>query len=158
MARFPPGRLSTWRHENPISIWRAFIVLILIGAPACGLFRDSGPRAPQAPPTPEPTPLPSVVRARELVVARAWAEPRQLPPAGGQTQILVLARKRNGDPFEGVEVQVQTSEGTLFSASRILTTDAAGRTRDRLTTTRSAVVTVNVGGTIHKIEVTVAGR
>ena len=136
----------------------ALIVLILIAAPACGLFRDSSARAPEAPPTPEPTPLPHITRAAEPVVARAWAEPRQLPPAGGQTQILVLARKRNGDPFEGVEVQVQASEGTLFSASRTLTTDAAGRTRDRLTTRRSAVVTVNVGGTIHKIEVSVAGR
>jgi hypothetical protein len=53
---------------------------------------------------------------------------------------------------------VQTSEGTLYSASGILATDAAGRTRDRLTTRRSAVVTVNVGGTIQKIEVTVAGN
>ena len=50
-----------------------------------------------------------------------------------------------------------TSEGTLFSASRILTTDATGRTRDRLTTRRPAVVTVNVGGTLHTIEVAVAG-
>ena len=133
---------------------RALIVLILIAAPACGLFRSGPP--PQGPPTPEPTPLPSVARAPAPVVARAWAEPRQLPPAGGQTQIIVLARKRNGDPFEGVEVQVRTSEGTLFSASRILTTDAAGRTRDRLTTRRSALVTVNVGGAIHKIEVAVA--
>jgi hypothetical protein len=131
-----------------------FIVIILIAAPACGVFRSG--RAPEGPPTPEPTPLPSVARAPAPVVARAWAEPRQLPPAGGQTQILVLARKRNGDPFEGVEVQVQTSEGTLFSASRILTTDAAGRTRDRLTTRRSALVRVNVGGAIHKVEVAVA--
>ena len=140
---------------------RLVIVLALIAAPGCGLFRDSGPRAPeapQAPPTPQPTPMPPVARASERVVARAWAEPRQLAPAGGQTQILVLARKRNGDPFEGVEVQVQTSEGTLFSASRILTTDAAGRTRDRLTTRRSATVTVNVGGAIQTIEVAVAGN
>jgi len=135
---------------------RALTILILIAAPACGLFRSG--RAPEGPPTPATTPLPSVARAPEPVVARAWAEPRQLPPAGGQTQILVLARKRNGDPFEGVEVQVQSSEGTLFSASGILTTDATGRTRDRLTTRRAAVVKVNVGGAIHKIEVTVAGR
>jgi hypothetical protein len=137
------------------------VAFVLIAAPSCGLFRDSGPRvpeAPQAPPTPPPTPLPPVARAAERVVARAWAEPRQLAPAGGQTQILVLARKRNGDPFEGVEVQVQTSEGTLFSASRILTTDAAGRTRDRLTTRRSATVTVNIGGTMQTIEVAVAGN
>lgn len=91
-------------------------------------------------------------------MVRAWAEPRQLPPAGGQAQILVLARKRNGDPFEGVAVRVEASEGTLFSASRILTTDAAGRTRDRLTTRRSSTVTVNVGGSIHEIEVAVAGN
>ena len=137
-----------------------FLLLLLITIPACGLFRDSPPRAPEAPeasPTPEPTPLPPVTRAAEPVVVRVWAEPRQLPPAGGQTQILVLARKRNGEPFEGVSVQVQTSEGTLFSASRILTTDATGRTRDRLTTRRPAVVTVNVGGAIHTIEVAVAG-
>ena len=137
------------------------LALILTAAPGCALFRDSTPRAPEAPeapPTPEPTPLPPVARAAERVVVRAWAEPRQLPPAGGQTQILVLARKRNGDPFEGVEVQVVSSEGALFSASRILTTDSAGRTRDRLTTRRSATVTVNVGGAIHKIEVAVAGN
>ena len=141
-----------------VRLRQALIALVLIAAPACGLFRESAPRAPQAPPSPEPTPLPPVARAAEPVVARAWAEPRQLPPAGGQTQILVLARKRNGDPFEGVAVQVQTTEGTLFSASRILTTDAAGRTRDRLTTRRPAVVTVNVGGAIQRIEVAVAGR
>jgi hypothetical protein len=71
---------------------------------------------------------------------------------------MVLAHKRNGDPFPGVEVQVQTSEGTVYSASEILATDATGRTRDRLTTRKPAVVTVNVGGTIHKIEVAVAGQ
>jgi hypothetical protein len=139
-----------------VRLRHALVVLVLVTAPACGLFQ-SGPRAPEAPPTPAPTPLPPVARAAEPVVARAWAEPRQLPPAGGQTQILVLARKRNGDPFEGVEVQMVTSEGTLYSASRILTTDATGRTRDRLTTRRPAVVTVNVGGTLHTIEVAVAG-
>ena len=133
-------------------------MLILIAAPGCGLFRDSSPRAPEAPPTPAPTPLPPVTRAAEPVVVRAWAEPRQLPPAGGQTQILVLVRKRSGDAFEGVEVRVEASEGTLFSASRILTTDAAGRTRDRLTTRRSSRVTVNAGGSIHEIEVAVAGN
>jgi hypothetical protein len=139
---------------------RLFLVLLTVTAPACGLFRESPPRPPSAPeasPTPEPTPLPPVAKAAEPVVVRAWAEPRQLPPAGGQTQILVLARKKNGDPFEGVEVRVTTSEGTLFSASRILTTDATGRTRDRLTTRRPATVTVNVGGAIHTIEIAVAG-
>jgi hypothetical protein len=139
------------------SSW-ALLLLVLITAPGCGLFREGAPRVPEAPATPEPTPLPPVARAAEPVTVRAWAEPRQLPPAGGQTQILVLARKRNGDPFEGVEVRIQASEGTLFSASRILTTDASGRTRDRLTTRRSSKVTVNVGGSMHEIEVAVAGN
>ena len=134
------------------------VVLLLVALPGCALFRDSPPRAPEAPPTPAPTPLPPVAKAAETVVVRAWAEPRQLPPAGGQAQILVLARKRNGDPFEGVAVRVEASEGTLFSKSQILTTDAAGRTRDRLTTRRSSKVTVNVGGSIHHIEVAVAGN
>jgi hypothetical protein len=155
MARFARGRVSAWRHGSSILVRQVLIAIVLISAPACGLFR--GPR-PEGPPAPKPTPLPSVARAPEPVVARAWAEPRRLPPAGGQTQILVLVRKRNGDPFQGVEVQVQTSEGTLYSASRILTTDAAGRTRDRLTTRRPAVVTVNAGGAIHKVEVAVADR
>ena len=137
------------------------LLLLLVALPACGLFRDSPPRAPEAPDTPatpEPTPLPPVTEAAEKVVVRVWAEPRQLPPAGGQAQILVLARKRNGDPYEGVEVRVEASEGTLFSKSRILATDAAGRTRDRLTTRRPSRVTVNVGGSIHHIEVAVAGQ
>src|SRR5688500_5528467 len=137
---------------------RPLLLLLLVMLPACGLFRDSGPRAPEAPPTPEPTPLPPVAKAPETVIVRAWAEPRQLPPAGGQAQILVLARKRNGDPFEGVAVRVEATEGTLFSKSQILTTDAAGRTRDRLTTRRSSRVTVNVGGSIQTIEVAVAGN
>ena len=139
----------------------ALVLSLLAAVPGCGLFRDGPPRAPEppeTPATPEPTPLPPITRAAEPVLVRAWAEPRQLPPAGGQTQILVLARKRNGDPYEGVEVQIQASEGTLFSASRTLATDASGRTRDRLTTRRSSTVTVNVGGSIHKIEVAVAGN
>ena len=137
---------------------------VLLTVPGCGLFRDSPPRAPEAPEapeapaTPEPTPLPSVAKAPEAVIVRAWAEPRRLPPAGGQAQIMVLARKRNGDPFEGIEVRVEASEGTLFSGGKILTTDAAGRTRDRLTTRRSSTVTVNAGGSIHQIEVAVAGN
>ena len=140
------------------------LVSVLMAAPGCGPFRDSPPRAPEppeapaTPPTPEPTPLPSVSKAPEAVIVRAWAEPRRLPPAGGQAQILVLARKRNGDPFEGVEGRVEASEGTLFSGSKILTTDASGRTRDRLTTRRSSTVSVNVGGSVHTIEVAVAGQ
>ena len=131
---------------------RAALLAALCTAAACGVVREG----PKAPPTPAPTPLPPLARAPEAVVIRAWAEPRQLP-AGGQTQLIVQARKRNGDPFEGLEVRFTTTEGRLFSQSRVLTTDAAGRTRDRLTTQRSARVTVDVGGTRSEIQVTVAG-
>lgn len=135
---------------------RTFLVLLTALAPACGLFRSDAPRAPEAPAA-EAAPLPPVAQAVEPVLIRAWAEPRRLPPAGGQAQILVLAHKRNGDPFEAVEVRFETTAGTLFSGSRILLTDSAGRTRDRLTTRRSAVVTVNAGGTVQEVPVTVAG-
>jgi len=122
-----------------------------------GCAKSDGPRAPEAPPEPKATPLPAVTQAVEPVLVRAWAEPRLLPPAGGQTQIIVLARKRSGDPYEGLEVRFTTSEGTLFSKSRVLVTDSAGRTRDRLTTKRSATVTVDVGGNVQEIPVTVGG-
>ena len=61
----------------------------------------------------------------------AWSEPKKLPPMGGQAQIIVRASKRGGRPFEGVEVRVRTSAGSLFSQGKVLVTDASGRTRDR---------------------------
>jgi hypothetical protein len=133
----------------------ALLAVAVVVLPGCGLFRGDGPRAPEAPAA---TPLPPLAPAVEPVTVRAWAEPRQLPPAGGQTQIIVLARKRNGDPFEGVEVRFTTSAGTLYSQSRVLLTDKNGRTRDRLTTRDPAVVTVDVGGSVQEIPVSVAGR
>ena len=136
-------------------IRRALVAVAVAVLPACGLFRGDAPRAPEAP---VPTPLPPLAQAVEPVLVRAWAEPRQLPPAGGQTQLIVLARKRNGDPFEGVEVRFTTTAGTLYSQSRVLLTDANGRTRDRLTTRDPAVVTVDVGGSVQTIPVAVAGR
>jgi hypothetical protein len=141
----------------------AFVVLL----PACGLFRDSD-RIPQPPP-PEPLPSPSptatpgapaepgpVAPASAEIRVRAWSEPRILPPAGGQAQILVLVRKRvGGDPLPGVQVRLVTTEGTLFSGGKLLTTDASGRTRDRITTRHTAVVTVNAGGTVQSVLVPV---
>jgi hypothetical protein len=136
---------------------RALLVVAVAVLPACGLFRGDG-QGPRAPEAPAATPLPPLAQAVEPVLVRAWAEPRQLPPAGGQTQIIVLARKRNGDPFEGVEVRFTTTAGSLYSQSKVLLTDANGRTRDRLTTRDPAVVTVNVGGSVQTIPVAVAGR
>jgi hypothetical protein len=90
----------------------------------------------------------------DLVVA-AWPEPSRLPAGGGQAQILVRVRKRGGAPYAGVEVRIESSEGTLYSKGRVLTTDASGMTRDRLTTRKSAAVSVNAGGTRYSFTVPV---
>lgn len=86
----------------------------------------------------------------------AWAEPKRLPPFGGQAQIIVRAQKRGGKPFPGVEVRIRSSSGSLFSQGRVLITDAGGRTRDRLTARRGATITVNAGGTVYRFEVPLA--
>src|SRR5688500_14830742 len=91
-------------------------VLLLLGVPGCKTL------SPDSPP-PEEAPLP-VQKAPEDVVVAAWSEPKQLPPNGGQAQILVRAQKRGGAPYPGVEVRVRTSSGSLFSQGRVLMTDA----------------------------------
>lgn len=136
---------------------RAVVVVLAAALPACGLFRDRPPRPPAAGGTPAPEPpRVEIQRVAEPITVRAWAEPRRLPPMGGQAQILVLVRRKTGEPLPGVQVRLESDHGTLFSRGRILTTDEAGRTRDRLTARRSATVTVNAGGTIHRVEVAVA--
>jgi len=121
---------------------RAVLLLGLLAAPSCKEQLE----------VKEPPLLP-VKKADEEVVVAAWSEPKQLPAGGGQVQILVRAQKRGGTPFPGVEVRIQTSSGSLFSQSRILVTDQAGRTRDRLTTRRNATITVNAGGTLYRFRV-----
>lgn len=120
-------------------------VLVLTATLASGcktlLPRDSGQE-----------PLP-VTRAAEEVVVAAWSEPKELPPGGGQAQILVRAQKRGGAPFPGVEVRLRASAGSLFSGGKVLVTDASGRTRDRLTTRGPALITVNAGGTVYRFRV-----
>jgi hypothetical protein len=118
---------------------------------ACQVFKGK-PEAPAPPPQPPPLP---VKKAAEEVVVAAWAEPKRLPGMGGSSQILVRLRKRGGSPYEGVEVRVQTSAGRLFSGGKILVTDAAGQTRDRLTTSRTAAITLNAGGTVYRFHVPV---
>jgi hypothetical protein len=98
-----------------------------------------------------------VKRVEEPIVVAAWAEPRELPPGGGQAQILVRIQKPGGRRFPGVEVRLRASPGTLFSGGRVLVTDAQGMTRDRLTTRKTAVVTLNAGGTRYRFQVPVAG-
>jgi hypothetical protein len=128
---------------------RRLAVLVLAALlPGCGLFRP----APKPPGATGTDPLP-VQKAAEEVVVAAWSEPKQLPPFGGQAHIIVRAQRRGGRPFEGVEVRVRTSAGTLFSQGKVLVTNANGRTRDRLSARRDATITVNAGGTVYRFKV-----
>lgn len=92
------------------------------------------------------------------VVISAWPEPKTLPAGGGEAQILVRIQKPGGKAFPGVQVRLSTSEGTLFSAGRVLVTDSRGMTRDRLTTTKTATITLNAGGTRYRFPVPVEKR
>lgn len=136
----------------------AAALCLVLAAAGC---RTGGPARPPATGQPaetgheeSPAPLP-VKKASEEVVVAAWSEPKELPPGGGQAQILVRAQKRGGSPFPGVEVRVHNSGGTLYSNGRVLITDAAGRTRDRLTAHRPVLITVNAGGTVYRLRVPV---
>ncbi len=97
----------------------------------------------------------SVRPVAEPIVVAAWAEPRELPPGGGSAQILVRIQRRGGARFPGVEVRLRASHGSLFSGGRTLVTDAQGMTRDRLTTQRTATVTMNAGGTRYRFQLPV---
>jgi hypothetical protein len=144
---------------------------LLLCALACGACATLGRRSEPPPPAPVPpgtalTPeaapaddesLPVTPVAEPIVVA-AWAEPKELPAGGGQAQILVRIQKRGGARFPGVEVRLRTSEGSLYSAGRVLVTDASGMTRDRLTTKTTATVTLNAGGTRYRFRVPVAEK
>ena len=114
----------------------ACLLLAALVASGCETFghKQQPPPPPPPPPgtalTPEADsgdeePLP-VKKAAEPIVVAAWAEPKQLPAGGGQAQIMVRVQKRGGTPFPGVEVRLRTSGGTLFSAGRVLVTDASG--------------------------------
>jgi hypothetical protein len=142
----------------------ALVNLLVSGS--CATFRGGEPPPPPPPPpgqalTPEPTvspedePLP-VKAVEEPIVVAAWAEPRELPPGGGQAQILVRIQKPGGRRFPGVEVRLRASPGSLYSNGRVLLTDAQGMTRDRLTTRKTAVITLNAGGTRYRFRVPVA--
>ena len=92
---------------------------------------------------------------REPIVVAAWAEPRNLGTGGGQAQIIVRVQREGGARFPGVEVRLSASEGALYSAGKLLVTDAQGMTRDRLTTRKPSIVTLNAGGTRYRFQVTV---
>lgn len=144
----------------------AAIVVAACTAAACAALRHE----PSPPSTFRGEPLPpeppssthgedEQLRVREVavpIVVAAWAEPRDLPPGGGSAQILVRVQRRGGARFPGVEVRLHASQGTLFSAGRTLVTDAQGMTRDRLTTQKTALITMNAGGTRYRFQVIVA--
>jgi hypothetical protein len=145
---------------------RAVAACVLAAAlPAC---RSAPARPPAgsstAPPTsaqPQPPSVTpedalAVTAATEPFTVAAWAEPAKLPPLGGQCQIIVRVLKRGGVPYPGVEVRLEASKGTLYSAGRTLVTDASGKTRDRLTARAGATITLNAGGTRYRFEVPLA--
>jgi hypothetical protein len=96
-----------------------------------------------------------VTRVPEEIVVAAWSEPKTLPVGGGQAQILVRVQKRGGAPFPGVEVRLRADNGSLYSRGQVLKTGPNGMTRDRLTTRRTASVTLNAGGTRYRFQVPV---
>jgi hypothetical protein len=121
------------------------------------------PPPPGKPLTPEPSPEPSpedeplpVKAVGEPIVVAAWAEPHELPAGGGQAQILVRVQRPGGKRFAGVEVRLRANPGSLYSGGRVLVTDAQGMTRDRLTTRKAAIITLNAGGTRYRFRVPVA--
>jgi hypothetical protein len=147
LARCRPG--TTTLLLAAALVWPAAGCSVIRRGPA-----GAAPGEPAAQDSPPP-PLP-VDKAPEDVIVAAWAEPSRLPPAGGQTQILVRLQKRGGLPFPGVQVRLRTSAGSLYSDGKVLVTDSAGRTRDRLTTHSSAHITLNAGGTVYRFRVPVA--
>ncbi len=87
------------------------------------------------------------------IVVAAWAEPKRLPPWGGQVQILVRVQKRGGARYPGVEVRLATTTGSLYSQGDVLVTDSQGMTRDRLTAREAAVIILNAGGTRYRFQI-----
>ena len=152
MARFARcGPRTTTLILAAALVWLAAGCSVVRRGPAGAAPSPAGPAAQDVPPPPLP-----VEKAPEDVIVAAWAEPSRLPPAGGQTQILVRLQKRGGLPFPGVQVRLRTSAGSLYSDGKVLVTDSAGRTRDRLTTHSSAHITLNAGGTVYRFRVPVA--
>ena len=150
----------------------AVIVAFCVGLRSCGTFgggRKPPPPPPPPPPAQEPgqplTPVPPeaapkeeylpVEKVPDPIVVAAWAEPKHLPPGGGQAQILVRIQKRGGRRYPGVQVRLVASEGTLYSKGKVLVTDSQGMTRDRLTTRTTATITLNAGGTRYRFYVPV---
>src|SRR5262245_53708759 len=86
----------------------------LLAALLAGGCETLGHKEPPPPPPPPPgtalTPEPEsaeqepgpVTKVAEPIVVAAWAEPKELPPGGGQAQIMVRIQKEGGKRFPGV--------------------------------------------------------
>lgn len=121
---------------------------------------NAPPETPVTTPVPVPADKPEdpalvVKKVTDQIVVAAWAEPKALPEGGGQAQLLVRVQKRGGVAYPGVEVRFKTSEGKLYSKSGVLVTDKLGLTRDRITTKKTATITLNAGGTRYTFQVPV---
>jgi hypothetical protein len=152
-----------------MSRYGLLLLLAVACVPACGPKRPPVSSVPVSEPapgalTPEPAggleeggeeDLLPVRKVPEPIIVAAWAEPKALAPGGGQAQLLVRVQKKGGAAYPGVEVRFRTSSGMLYSQGAILVTDASGRTRDRLTTRETAIVTLNAGGTRYRFRVPV---
>ena len=155
---------------TPRSPLIALPLVFLLGA-SCGKLGSSRKYPPPPPPPPstagepltpdpappaavagEPQPLP-VKKVPDPIVVAAWAEPKRLPPWGGQVQILVRVQKRGGARYPGVEVRLATTTGSLYSKGGVLVTDSQGMTRDRLTAREAAVIILNAGGTRYRFQI-----
>ena len=147
---------------------QASLARLLLATLLCGGCATLGGHKQNPPPPPpagtalspdagsgDDEPLPVTPVAEPIVVA-AWAEPKQLPAGGGQAQIMVRIQRRGGKHFPGVEVRLRSSGGTLYSAGRVLVTDASGMTRDRLTARKTVTITLNAGGTRYRFRVPMA--
>ena len=85
------------------------------------------------------------------------ANPATVPSTGGTTTITAVVVDASGNPISGVPVSFSTNAGSL--ASQIVNADAAGRAATTLTTSREAIVTATVGGTITaQVTVTISVR
>jgi hypothetical protein len=148
--------------------FRLTLGLVTLVAAACGCNVLRRPPEVAGTPPAEPTPAPApeasklseeeglvVKKVPEPIVVAAWAEPKRLPPGGGQAQLLVRVQKRGGVAYPGVEVRFKSTEGNLYSQGKVLVTNEQGLTRDRLTTKKRATVTLNAGGTRYTFTVPV---
>jgi hypothetical protein len=129
---------------------RALVLAIVLAPAACRHLPWLGD---DRPPATASTPI--VPRRGEVVIA-AWAEPRQIPKGGGEVRIVVRVQRVGGEAYPGVQVQLQTTKGTLASAGRPLVTDAHGLAHDRLTSRRPAEIAVRVGDMRYRFKVETA--